>query len=201
MIFDKLFGRRRMGVPRRIYAAIVAQARQPGLYATLGVPDTVEGRFEMVALHSVLVLRRIRCEEGPTSPLGEDICAVLFSDMDHNLRELGVGDTKVGKKVRKLAEAFYGRGKAYDEAFEAEDPTSAVAEVLVRNVFVDDPVSEEQSTALAGYVVAADEAMKALSLDDVVAARLVFPPVEVAWQQVPAGDRREHVNNEGAEHG
>ena len=174
-----------MGVPRRIYAAIVAQARQPDLYATLGVPDTVEGRFEMVVLHTVLVLRRIRREEGPSSPLGEDICAVLFSDMDHNLRELGVGDTKVGKKVRQLAEAFYGRGKAYDRAFDSGDPTVEVAEVLERNVFVDEPASAGQLATLAGYVVASDASIDALSMKDVIGARLRYAPVPSHVEQRP----------------
>jgi len=180
MIFDKLFGRRRLGVPRRIYAAIVTQARQPDLYAELGVPDTVEGRFEMVVLHLVLLLRRIRCEEGPASPLGEDLCAIFFSDMDHNLREMGVGDTSVGKKVRKLAEAFYGRGKAYDEAFEANEPEGAIAEVLERNVFVDEKPGPGQLRALAAYVVASEKALDGLTMKDVIGARLQFPPVDAA---------------------
>jgi len=201
MIFDRLFGQRRMRVPREIYAAIVAQARQPGLYATLEVPDTVEGRFEMVVLHLVLVLRRIRREEGANSPLGEDLCAVLFSDLDHNLRELGVGDTVVGKKVRKLAEAFYGRGKAYDSAFEADDPEAAVAEVLARNVFTDSPASPRALAALAAYIVAADGDIGALSLKDVISARLAFPAVEAAWSHSGAGNAGGAAQSLGARHG
>lgn len=201
MIFDKLFGRRkRDSVPRAIYASIVAQARQPALYEEHGVPDTLEGRFEMVVLHAVLVLRRIRAHEGADSELGEEVCAVMFSDFDHNLREIGIGDTSVGKKVRQLAEAFYGRGKALDAAFASDHPRGAVAEVLARNLFPDsDPAAKILALdGLAAYVIAADEALDSATLDDIIQARLPFPdPVSFGGESLLPPDR----NRQGALNG
>ncbi|WP_137389384.1 ubiquinol-cytochrome C chaperone family protein [Rhodoligotrophos defluvii] len=185
MIFDRLLGRRRRdGIPRAIYAAIVAQARQPGLYSALGVPDTLEGRFEMVVLHTILVLRRLRREQGPVSGLAEDICTVMFTDFDHNLREIGVGDLAVGKKVRKLAEAFYGRGKALDQALAASDQRAMVAAFLARNLAADGVQAGNRFADLANYVIALDEALDSASLDDLMNARL--PVVDPA----PQGETR-----------
>ena len=126
----------------------------------------------MVVLHSVLALRRLRRLEAPAE-LGEDLCGVMFSDFDHNLREIGVGDLSVGKKVRKLAEAFYGRGKALDAALASAEPRAEVAKVLTRNVFV----GTETGTALglADYVIAADDALGLASLGDIVEGQLPFP--------------------------
>ena len=175
MIFDRLLGRRRRnGTPRAIYDAIVAQARQPELYTDLGVPDTLEGRFEMVVLHTLLVLRRLRREEGLSSPLGEDLCAVMFSDFDHNLREIGVSDLSVGKKVRKLAEAFYGRGKALDDAFTAADTRAAMSALLARNLIVENAPVGNSFAHLADYIIATDRALDMMSMDELMAARLAF---------------------------
>ena len=116
-----------------IYGAIVVQARRPVFYAGLGVPDTVEGRFDMIVLHVVLVLRRLRRE-----PCGLDLAQGVFDafcrDLDHNLREMGVGDLSVPKKMQRFAEAFYGRQRAYEDALAAADP-ALLGVALARNVF------------------------------------------------------------------
>jgi len=129
-----------------IYGAIVAQARLPGFYRAFEVPDTVDGRFDMVVLHLWLVLRRWRDDGGAekSQALVDRFC----SDMDHNLRELGVGDLTVPKRMVKFGQALYGRVRAYDQALESGG--EALAQALDRNIY------NERNTAaasrLAGYV-------------------------------------------------
>jgi len=114
----------------QLYAAAVAAARQPFFYATLGVPDTLDGRFDLVALHAFLLVRRLR--DHPD--LAQAIFDAMFVDMDNNLREIGVGDLSVSKHVRAMWEAFHGRSKAYESALGAND-AHALATALARNVW------------------------------------------------------------------
>ncbi|WP_290545997.1 ubiquinol-cytochrome C chaperone family protein [Aestuariivirga sp.] len=110
--------------------------------------DTLDGRFDMIVLHSYLVLDRLK---GAEPRFRQDLVDEFFRDMDYSLRELGVGDLSVGKKVRKMAEVFYGRVAAYDTALAAEG--NALVAALARNVFPDDPAAAESDGAarLADY--------------------------------------------------
>lgn len=196
MILNRLFGRHhRSRTPRALYETIVAQARQPEFYTHFHVPDTVEGRFELVVLHVVLALRRLRQDEGPSSALGEDLCAVMFSDFDHNLRELGVADLSVGKKVRKLAEAFYGRGKALDAALADEHPRVAATEVLARNIHFTDKAGASE---LADYVIRADHFLRSVGIAGILEGRIVFPAVRSCHDSEKAKSSRAM---EGVAHG
>lgn len=118
-----------------LYALAVTQARQPGFYIALGVADRIDSRFELYTLHVLLLVLRLR-DEGAGE--GEEAAQALFdayvSALDHALRELGVGDVSVGKKMRKLGEALYGRMKAYEGPLRAGDAT-VLAGALARNVY------------------------------------------------------------------
>src|SRR5262245_49562483 len=98
-----------------LYGTIVAQARLPAFYMSYGVPDTVEGRFELLVLHHALTARRLAGEPA-TAPLGPALFDHFCRDLDHNLREMGVGDLTVPKRMTGFAEAFFGRARAYDRA-------------------------------------------------------------------------------------
>lgn len=137
---------------RALYVAIVAQARQPVFYARLGVPDSVDGRFELLLLHCFLVLRRLRAARAETAELAQTLFDTLIYDMDQSIRESGVGDLKVGPKLQQMAEAFYGRIKAYDEGFDAEG--DAVLEAaLRRNLYgTAEGVPETATSEMAGYL-------------------------------------------------
>ena len=117
---------------RPVYVAIVAAARHPRAYAEWGVADSIDGRFDMISLHAFLVLDRLK---GRENAFRQDLVDELFRDMDHSLREMGVSDVAVGKKVRKMAEVFYGRVAAYDRALAKGD--QALRNALARNVFPD----------------------------------------------------------------
>jgi cytochrome b pre-mRNA-processing protein 3 len=141
------------GTIEAIYGMIVAQAREPLFYQAMGVSDTVNGRFDMVLLHLWMVLRRLRPVEG-----GADLSQALFDhfcgDMDANLREMGVGDLTVPKRMQKFGEAFYGRAAAYDLALDAGD--EPLAQALCRNILDGRDIGHaRQLAAYANAVIAA----------------------------------------------
>jgi cytochrome b pre-mRNA-processing protein 3 len=108
-------GRRaRRDAAHALYLALVEQARQPVFYARWGVPDSRDGRLELVNLHAILVMRRLREEGVPGQELAQTLFDVMFADLDRHLREWGVGDLSVGKQVKKLAQSFFGRATALD---------------------------------------------------------------------------------------
>jgi|YNPBryunderm2012_1023409.scaffolds.fasta_scaffold03510_6 cytochrome b pre-mRNA-processing protein 3 len=126
----------------RLYGAAVAAARDPAWYARLGVPDTLDGRFDMISVFVFLLIDRARTDPDPRgSDLAQALFDAMFADMDQNLRELGVGDLSVGKKVKTMWEAFNGRARAYAAAIESPD-RGALAEALARNVWRTEAVPE-----------------------------------------------------------
>ncbi len=156
-----------------LYGAIVAQAREPAFFRAHGVPDTVDGRFEMVVLHVFMVLHRLKAENEERRELGQALFDRLFADFDRALRELGVADTKVPKKIRQMGQAFYGRVKAYDEAL-ASGEAGVLEEALARNVLAD---ATADTAALASYVKAAAAGIAAIPYATLAGGSITFPPV------------------------
>jgi cytochrome b pre-mRNA-processing protein 3 len=135
----------------RVYGDIVKAARQPALYSNMGVPDTFMGRFDTLALHVALVLRRLSKLPAPADSLAQDIVDRFFADLDAALREIGIGDVTVPKKVKKLGQAFYGRAQAYDQALRDEADAHELEEALARNV-LDRPNEPALAIILAQYI-------------------------------------------------
>ncbi|HWK14319.1 MAG TPA: ubiquinol-cytochrome C chaperone family protein [Rhizobiaceae bacterium] len=135
-MFNRLFGlaaRRDTAVIDALYGEIVAAARQPAFYADLDVPDTPLGRFEMLSLHVFMFLHRVRGEAAPLPDIAQELVDEFFKDVDHSIRELGISDTGVPKRMKKLSRMFYGRVASYGEALDANDG-AALAAALARNV-------------------------------------------------------------------
>ncbi|MEN6543229.1 ubiquinol-cytochrome C chaperone family protein [Parvibaculum sp.] len=180
MIWKRIFGRPdRDEVPFGLYRGLVGQARMPGFYLHSGVPDTVEGRFEMVALHVFLVLRRLRAAGDPARELAQRVFDIMFDDMDQTLREMGVSDLSVGKKIKGLASAFYGRMAAYDAGLDAEGDAQ-LQDALRRNVFAGLEPTPVDVAALALYVRNCVAALGRQSDEDLLAGRLSFADVPAA---------------------
>ena len=152
-----------------IYSAIVAQSRQPRLYADWGVPDTVTGRFDVLSLHMALVLRRLRAEAKESAGFSQALFDIFFRDMDRSLREMGVGDLSVAKKIRKMGNLFYGLLAHLADALERPD-NSALEAVLARNLFADIP--EPNVAPLATYVRAEADRLAAVPAKTIMAGRL-----------------------------
>ena len=146
-----------------LYAAAVTAAREPGLYRSLAVPDTLDGRFDLVGLYAALMIRRLRQLPEPGPALAQAVFDAMFSDMDLNLREMGVGDLSVGRKVRQMWEAFHGRAMAYEDALEAGD-AAGLAAALARNVWRG-AAPEGVAEGLARLALAQRDALAGQGLD------------------------------------
>ena len=152
-----------------LYCACVAAAREPHLYAGLGVPDTLDGRFDLVGLHAFLVIRRLQAQPPPGPDIAQSVFDSMFRDMDRTLREMGVGDLSVGKKVKVMWEAFHGRATAYASALEQADD-EALQAALARNVWRG-AAGGDGPAGLAAIVRAQDAG---LAGQDLTAGRVVF---------------------------
>lgn len=147
---------------RRLYAACVAQSRQPALYVDLAVPDTVEGRFELYSLHVILVLDRLVRQGAEAAEVSQGLFDAYVRSLDDALREMGVGDLSVGKKMRRIGEALYGRLRNYEAAFQGEADANLLQVILGRTVY--EGVTDPPVAALSEYVVAQRSHLAALPL-------------------------------------
>lgn len=141
---------------RSLYGAIVAQARQPSFYREYDVPDTVNGRFDMIVLHLALVLDRAEAAGESTRVLGQGVFDLFCGEMDGHFREAGVSDLKVPKEMREMAEAFYGRRAVYRSALAAPG-NIALEAALMRNIYLGRADASASAARLAIYVRAASE--------------------------------------------
>tara|TARA_E500000318_G_scaffold99480_1_gene101576 strand:+ start:1092 stop:1724 length:633 start_codon:yes stop_codon:yes gene_type:complete len=132
-----------------LYTAMVTQARQPDFYAKLGVPDTIEGRFDLILVHAFVLFRRLKTDNGDRD-LAQHIFDVMFADLDQNMREMGIGDVGILKRIRKMSESYHGRIVAYEEG--VQSGALELAAALDRNLFADTDVTDEQLMAMVGYV-------------------------------------------------
>ena len=184
---------------QRLYDAIVAQSRLPLFYLRHGVSDTVTGRFEMIVVHMFLVLERLQAETGENSgraaQLGQALNEAFIGDMDSAMREMGVADVRVGKRMHQAAGAFFGRLMAYRKAVETpvpkDQPGDPLADAIVRNVLAEtegetvapggaqqgapSPERTLAAKALAGYMRATAEVLAGVSLDALHAGEIVWP--------------------------
>jgi cytochrome b pre-mRNA-processing protein 3 len=173
-VLASLFRRRPAEAAVALYRAAVAQARATDFYRRLGVPDSVDGRFELVALHLWLLLRRLKGEPAAVR-FAQDLVEVFFADMDVSLRELGAADIGVGRRVKRMVEAFHGRAAAYDKALLGGP--AALEGALTRNLYGTVEPSREQLDAAAGYLLAAEALLQGQPLGELLAGRATFPPM------------------------
>jgi cytochrome b pre-mRNA-processing protein 3 len=156
-----------------LYGAIVAQARLPVFYRNYAAPDTPDGRLDMVILHAILVVRRLERGSEALRRLGQGVFGSFCQDMDDNLREMGVGDLAVPKRMKSIGEAFYGRRAAYEAALVAAGE-DALAAALQRNVFADHaPPAGPRSLAL--YVREADARLRSQPDEALAEGTVAFP--------------------------
>jgi cytochrome b pre-mRNA-processing protein 3 len=168
-----------------LYGAIVAQARDPAFYRNYGVPDTSNGRLEMIVLHTILVLSRLETEAGSGPPLGQALFDYFCGDVDANLREQGVGDMAVPRKMKAVAEAFYGRKRAYETALAAQE-LGELAAALTRNAYAGagEPADADR---LAVYVRAAIDKLAAIDGAALLRGQVAFPDPATVVAPQPTG--------------
>ena len=172
-------GNRRRRLAADLYLDIVAQARQPAFYRSLAVPDTLDGRFDMIVLHAFLVLRHLRTRGPEAEALSQVLFDYLLSDMDQSLRESGVGDLSVGKHVKRMAKAFYGRAAAYGRALDGTADGETVQDALARNLYRSSPPPVVILDRMADYVRDASAHLEQVPLSTLLGGTVTFPEASV----------------------
>lgn len=170
---------RRSGQKRlvaQLYAAIVAQARRPEFFTDSGVPDTLEGRFELIALHAWLVMKRLEQGGREVAPFNQALFDHMFVDIDRSLRELGVGDLAVGKQVKDMAQHFYGRAEAYGAGLAVGAEPAVLEAAIDRNLFGSTLPERAQVSAMADYVRRQAAHLAAMPLPGLLRGEVDFLP-------------------------
>jgi cytochrome b pre-mRNA-processing protein 3 len=179
MIFSRT-ARREKAAAARIYAAVLEAARQPEFYRGCGVPDTLQGRFEMVALALFPVLHRLTHDPGDDPALAGRIAESFVEDMDDALRAVGVSDTKVPKRMKTLYSSFAGRMKAYGEALGGGE--EALRAAILRNVFPDGG-EDAHAAVLSSHLQRSVAAVKAVDISRLRAGETALPRLRLAEVQ------------------
>ena len=159
------------------YVSIVEQARAPEFFLQLDVPDTLDGRFEMIAVHMFLVLNRLKVDHEQTSDFAQALFDAMFADLDRALREMGASDMSVGKRVKDMAKGFYGRIKAYEEGLAGDD--QVFADALRRNLYGTVKPRPEAVAAMAHYMRSQAAALARQLTDDILANNFKFDPITI----------------------
>lgn len=175
MILDRLLKPRpAKAAGAALYQAAVAQARSPGLYAPGRVPDTREGRFEAYSLHVILLVERLKGEGEAGAETSQALFDAYLRGLDDAFRELGVGDLAVPKRMKTLGEAFYGRGRSYEQAFAALPDRTTLTALVGRTLL--EGVEAGEVEAVADYVLAQREALAAQRAESLLAGRVEWTP-------------------------
>lgn len=151
------------------------QARLPDFYISGAAADTLEGRFDMATLHAILVMRRLRAEGEDGRDLAQALFDVMFSNLDHALRENGVGDTKVATRMREMGESFYGQARALDAALDDQSAMTGLEAFFARN---GPQRAATINVALADYTLRTCEHLNGLAPAELFAGRVSFPAPE-----------------------
>lgn len=157
----------------KLYASAVAQARSPAFYRDFGVRDSMEGRFELFSLHVIFLIERLKGHGEPAAETSQAVFDSYVKGLDDAFREIGVADTSVGKKMKKLAGAFYGRLKAYDEAVASLPDESAIREFVARTAF--EERGEGDVAALTSYLINTRAALVEQPLDALLQGDVTWP--------------------------
>lgn len=154
-----------------VYNAIVAQSRREIFYAEWGVPDTLTGRFDMISLHAALVFRRLRSSERETKEFAQNVFDCFFKDMDRSLREMGVGDLSIGKRIEKMGGLFYGMLSSLSAILDEED-RAGLADFISRNFHEGQP--HAALDVFADYILRSDSLLRTQEVAAIMQGRVTF---------------------------
>ena len=157
------------------YCIIVDQSRNPSFYKELLVPDNIDGRFDVLTLHMFFIFSRLKKEEQKAAQFSQLLFDTMFVDMDQSLREMGVGDLSVGKRVKDMGKALLGRLEVYDRAFEGVD--SEIEASIVRNIYRGDRTRLREVKRLLDYSKRSIRELSATATEDILEANFKFTEV------------------------
>lgn len=170
--------RRQKRVAHALYGAVVAQSRNTHFHTHWGVPDSLDGRFDVIVLHLVLVIREMQSERRGKSALAQHLFDAALAEIDAGLREAGVGDTIVPKKLAKMSRVFYGRARAYERDFASNDVLRNLTQTFQRNLMPDcEEIAAEHYNPIAAYALAQEAHLKGLADQDLENSGKLFQPV------------------------
>ncbi|MDK4739187.1 MULTISPECIES: ubiquinol-cytochrome C chaperone family protein [unclassified Rhizobium] len=163
----------------RQYDTLTAMARLPVFYTDYDVPDTVMGRFELLSAVMILFFRRTRSSETSGQELAQEIVDAFFEDIDYSIRELGIGDNSVPKRMKKLAGMFYGRLESYAAAMDGNDRV-ALAAALRRNIYPKAGEGAPSMIALADWMMTAETHLSGIAETEIATGSATLPqPPEI----------------------
>lgn len=161
----------------RQYGLLNSSARNPVFFERMNVPDTVMGRFEMLSVTLILYFRRTATSGDAIKAIAQDLVEAFFEDLDHSMRELGIGDNGVPKRMKKLAGMFYGRLDSYSRALEAGD-ADALEAALRRNIHPENTDRALSMRALADYMIRAENELRSVPESVLAEGEATLPAAE-----------------------
>lgn len=176
-MLNRLFRKKSIKVAARaLYDQLSAASRDPSLYGLGRVADSPDGRFELLAFHSAILFARLTKRGEQAEETSQEIFDIMFSAMDHALRELGVGDISVGKRIRKLAESFYGRMAVYHEALlQGAQGKDALTAAIATHILESTDATHLFANSLAQRGIAWSSNLAQQPDEDLLAGNLVLP--------------------------
>lgn len=176
-VLDLFKGADDTGPVGQLYKEIVAQARSPYFYKENNVTDDVDGRFDMITIHIFLTLDRMR-KDPKLKKLSQKLVNLMISDMDRSLREMGVGDLGVGRRVQEMGKALYGRLEMYDYAMIESDSSEKLASAIMRNLYRSDEAVDQNAKNVSGYVLAQCDDLEKVDSNRILKGHIDFTKVE-----------------------
>jgi cytochrome b pre-mRNA-processing protein 3 len=170
--------RQRQDIAAILYNDLVSHARSPAFYLSFGVPDSELGRFEMICLHSYMLFRRLGQTDIAGKELAQSVHDRMFADLDRTLREQGIGDMGIGKRVKKLAKNLYGRIDAYETGFAGG--SEELADALRRNLYASASPTDDEVTAMIAYIKDTIDKLNGQPTPEIMAGRVAFPDAKSA---------------------
>ena len=179
IVFGLFKSRKHIKTAHSLYSTILIQARLPVFYTDFGVQDTIDGRFDMIVLHAHILFNRLKDVPAKEKGIAQAVFDLMFADMEQNLREMGVGDVGVSKRIKSMAEAFYGRATAYSNGMRDQD-NSALISALRRNLYRNSEASDEQITGVSSYMRNQVAHLKSQKLSKLFQGNVSFMPAKPA---------------------
>ena len=180
-VFGLFKSRKHNNIAQTLYSSILIQARLPIFYTDFGVKDTIDGRFDMIVLHAHILFNRLKDGSFENKEIAQAVFDLMFADMDQNLRELGVGDVGVSKRIKAMAEAFYGRATAYTNGMSEQD-NSVLITALKRNLYRGSEATDEQVISVSSYIRDQVNHLKSQRLSKMAQSNVLFMPIKPVEQ-------------------
>jgi cytochrome b pre-mRNA-processing protein 3 len=176
-VFGLFKSRKHSKIAHSLYNSILSQARLPIFYTDLGVQDTIDGRFDMIVLHAHIFFNRLKDSTTEAHEISQAVFDLMFADMEQNLREMGVGDVGVSKRIKTMAEAFYGRAMAYANGMHEQD-NSLLISALKRNLYRNSEVRDQIIVDVSSYMRDQVAYLKSQEISQLIQGKVTFMPVK-----------------------